>query len=699
MTHQHHVSRVFFGWVALLVLCLGAAAGARADGELILAELGDCKLENGQHINNCQVGYRTYGKLNADKSNIVLMPSWYNGSAQDLATYGYLGPGKIVDSDRYHVIAVNAFGNGISSSPSNHRAPPGVDFPDFSIRDMVRAQHRLLTEKLGLQHIHAVVGVSLGGYQAYEWMMLYPRFARHFVPIEGSPWPTHYDQLLWSAWQSALQGDLDQPEQAQRSAALLTTTDALTLWTPEYVNRESAALTFPAYLDSISRKADPAYLKDRASQTRALFTHDIRAPYPDFRQHLDQIGELSVLGVIFQSDLMVNPEPNRALAAMMDFDVMEVPGDCGHMGPNPECYQQAVADRVQAFLSGEAAPEAAMQRQVMLHDGIEREFYVYRPAGAATDKALPVVLALHGFGSTATGFQASYALNRHAEAHQYMVIYPQGSHFQGAFGEDPKAEKFLVTTWNDQVSNFTPGPGGTPHCTEDRLKYPCPPECGSCNHCAWVSCYDDFGFLNQVLDAVQSGYKTDTERYYLLGNSNGAMMSMRLACDMPARFAAVVALIGQMPPGYECAPARSLPLLHLYGEKDDGVGHDGTPTSDGWIAASATATVEKWAAGLGCAATPTPWHTTVSDRHGLQCKSYNTCRVNDHQVVSCMDPAAGHEWRGQRLTDIPANCVTPEQQASLPGQAACPGSRLGMTQWGMDLAWNFLSQYRRATSR
>ena len=373
--------------------------------------------------------------------------------------------------------------------------------------------------------------------------------------------------------------------------------------------------------------------------------------------------------------------------------------DCGHMGSNPECYQQAVEDPVQAFLAGEAATDAIMQRQVMLHDGIEREFFVYRPASTADDQALPVVLALHGYGSTATGFQASYALNQHADEYRYMVVYPQGSHFQGAFGEDPTAEKFLVTTWNDQVSNFTPGPGGVPHCTEDRLKYPCPPECGSCNHCAWVSCYDDFGFLNRVLDAVQSGYKTDLERYYLLGNSNGAMMAMRLACDMPTRFAAVAALIAQMPPGYECAPMRSLPLLHLYGEKDDGVGHDGTPTSDGWIAASATSTVEKWAAGLGCAATPTRWHTTISDRHGLQCKSYNECRVSHHQVVSCMDPAAGHEWRGQRLPDIPANCVTPEQQASLPGQAACPGSGRDREQWGMDLVWQFLSQYRRATTR
>ena len=606
----------------------GASAGAQQ-----IANLGSCELENGQRIEQCRIAYRSYGKLNATRSNVVLMPSWYNGSAADQAKYGYLGPGKIVDTNDYYVIAVDAFGNGLSSSPSNQPDAGAGAFPVFSIRDMVRAQYRLLTEELGFQHIHAVVGASLGGYQTYEWLMLYPRFASHFVPIEGTPWPTHYDQLLWSTWQRALEAPRNTPEDMQRATDLLTLTDALTLWTPDYVNRESSGKSFEEYLASVAGKVDPKYLMDRASQTRALFTHDVRAPYPDFSRHLGSLGNPCVLAVVFESDLMVNPGPNRELAAMMGFEVMTVAGDCGHMGPNPECYQQAVAERVQQFLASQSAPPTGMQRHVMHHDGIEREYFVHIPAAHQNaTQPLPVVMALHGYGTTATGFQAIYALNKHADAHGYMVVYPQGSHFMGAFGEDPTVEKFFISTWNDQVTNFTPGPGGEPHCTDERLKYPCPPECGSCNHCAWVSCYDDVGFLNRVLDAVQSNYATDSERYYLLGNSNGGTMAMRLACDMPARFAALAVVTIQMPPGFDCAPQRSLPLLHLYGEQDDTVGHDGSPTTDGWIFTSAKDTAHIWAQALECKEQASPWRSATSDALELQCETYTGCRVSGHQV-------------------------------------------------------------------
>jgi polyhydroxybutyrate depolymerase len=337
--------------------------------------------------------------------------------------------------------------------------------------------------------------------------------------------------------------------------------------------------------------------------------------------------------------------------------------------------------------------EKPMLRHVIHHDGIEREYFAFVPRNAGHRK-LPVVISLHGYGTTATGFQSIYALNAHAQKHGYIIVYPQSTHFMGALGTDPAAEPFLVSTWNDLASNFTPAAKG-PHCTEDRLQYPCPPECGSCNHCAWVSCHDDVGFLTRVLDEVKNTFATDIERYYLLGNSNGALMAMRLSCDLGERFAATAALIAQMPPGFECAPTRSLPLLHLFGDLDDTVGHDGTPTSDGWITASAADTASTWAIGMGCKGEPEPWGTAITDANQLTCTAYTDCPGRNHQVVSCMDTLAGHEWRGQRLTEIPANCVGPEQRASLPQQPACTMGIDSSALWGMDLVWQFLSQYQR----
>jgi polyhydroxybutyrate depolymerase len=322
-------------------------------------------------------------------------------------------------------------------------------------------------------------------------------------------------------------------------------------------------------------------------------------------------------------------------------------------------------------------------RFAMVHDGVEREYFVYRPQHIPIDQALPVVLALHGWGSTATGFETIYQLNRHAGKNGYMLVYPQGTHFQGALGEDPTAEKYLVSSWNDQVSNFSPGPNGEKACNEDRLKFPCPPECGSCNHCGWVSCYDDFNFITRVINEAQDNYATDIDRLYLLGNSQGGSMAMRLACRMSQRFAAIAVNMYQMPPGYDCAPSRSLPLIHLYSENDDTVRPDGTPSSDGWIYTSVEVTAKTWAEGQGCTADASEWQSPLSTAKGLQCKVWRGCRGSQHEVLSCMDPLGVHDWRGQRLH---------------PGQALCPDPDPEKVEklWGMDLTWQFISRYRRS---
>jgi homoserine O-acetyltransferase len=335
----------------LPVVFLLYTSSVLSGSEIAVAQLDECALENGQRIVDCKVAYRTFGKLNSDKTNVVLMPTWYNGSTADLATYGYVGAGKIVDSNIYYVVAVEAFGNGISSSPSNHILPAGAEFPTFSTRDMVHAQHRLLTQTLGFEQIHAVVGVSMGGNQVYEWMMQYPHFARSFVPIEGTPWPTTYDLLLWNGWRLALDSPLTSTAEIERAGALLTTLDALTLWTPDYVNREHSGEAFDSYFAGQQGNVTSATLQDRASQTRAILNHDIRTPHPHFDSYIEKLGKLNVLAVVFRSDMMVNPSPNWELGKKMGFEVLQIDSDCGHMSPNPECDQITVAESVQNFLA------------------------------------------------------------------------------------------------------------------------------------------------------------------------------------------------------------------------------------------------------------------------------------------------------------------------------------------------------------
>ena len=138
--------------------------------ELKVANLGKCELVSGEVIRDCRLGYRTVGTVAPDSSNVVLFPTWLSGTSERILAL--LGPEGLIDTSEYLVVVVDAFGNGVSSSPSNSTAQSDSEFPRVAIRDMVRLQRRLLTEHLGVSHLKAVVGVSMGGMQAFEWTKL-----------------------------------------------------------------------------------------------------------------------------------------------------------------------------------------------------------------------------------------------------------------------------------------------------------------------------------------------------------------------------------------------------------------------------------------------------------------------------------------------------------------------------------------------
>jgi len=656
------------------------------DGALQAVDMDECRLENGEVIEACRLTFRTYGRLAPDLGNIVLMPTWLNGNAQGLASSNYLGPQGIVDTDDYFVIAANALGNGVSSSPSNSMQQP---FPAFTIRDQVNLQYQLLTGHLGIEHLHAVVGASMGAYQTYEWLMMYPDFANHFVPIEGTPWYTFYDRVKGRAWQEVLALPEDSPEAIQRKAHLLALIDGMVFWTPEYLNRERSLEQFDEWLAGMARFDNVAALRNRASQNASTAQHDIRRGRPDFEARLQAMGRPSVLAVVFERDMTVNPEPNKVFAKQLGFEVVEIAGDCGHFGPNPECYQQQVIERVSDFLRGPG--EAQFQRRTMTIGDKSRQYYVYLPE-AYGSRPLPVMMALHGYGTTATGLASAHEMNPHANANDYIVVYPQGAGFYSKVAW--QSEDTLVSSWNDLASNIPTEAG--PHCLPDRLDYPCYPECGNCKACDWTSCEDDVGFLLSITQSVKESLLVDPDRFYLLGNSNGGSMVQRLGCDYPEHFAAVGIMIYQMPPGHACGPSETLPMLHYYGELDDGVPPDGEPSSDGWVYTSAADNTRIWAETMGCSGPATAWQTALTQKHGLNCEAYIDCPGEGAAVVSCGDPAAGHEWAAQRIDTILADCVAPAQQQDLPRQPICEAISSVEQRWGMELVWQFFSQYSRS---
>ena len=318
------------------------------------------------------------------------------------------------------------------------------------------------------------------------------------------------------------------------------------------------------------------------------------------------------------------------------------------------------------WLPAVAEQATSMQRHVVQHDGIEREYFVHVPGSVAAGRAdVPLIVALHGYGNTVDRFVRGNELNGHADENGYIIVYPQGSGFEVSSTPD---EPFTVTSWNDLAANI-PVPEAGPHCTADSVRYPCPPECGECSACMWTSCYDDLGFIDRVLDEMLADFPVDAQRVYLLGVSNGGMMTLRLGCNLSSRFAAIAPIIGQLAPGHVCGPDVDVPMLHLAGGKDEVVRYDGKAGSaDGYIYTSVAQTTATWADALACSDGPADWETEQSEAAGLEGSAYTDCRVPGHEVVSCIDPDLGHEW---------------------PGQSDGSGR-------GMDLVWSFFDRYRSA---
>jgi homoserine O-acetyltransferase/O-succinyltransferase len=180
-------------FMALIVsLCVCAPLVAHAHGPKDpphqLYKMGDFKLESGEVVKDFAMSYVTHGTLNAAKSNVILMVTAISGNHHRIDFL--IGPGKALDPGKYFIVATDAIGNGLTTSPSNSAAQPRMQFPKFTIRDMVQSQYRLLTEHLGINHVAAVIGPSMGGMQVMQWGVSYPGFMDSLVamvPLAKTP--------------------------------------------------------------------------------------------------------------------------------------------------------------------------------------------------------------------------------------------------------------------------------------------------------------------------------------------------------------------------------------------------------------------------------------------------------------------------------------------------------------------------------
>ena len=266
----------------------------------------------------------------------------------------------------------------------------------------------------------------------------------------------------------------------------------------------------------------------------------------------------------------------------------------------------------------------------LAHGGRTRTFGVYVPVGYdfAGATPAPVVMILHGgFGSGGQAF-ATARLAALADARGVVVVYPDGVASPGG-----------VRTWN----------------------------AGGCCGYALTAGIDDIGFIDALLDQLETDLCIDRRRIHATGMSNGAQLSHRLACDRSWRIASVAPVAGT-DNTLACAPTRPMPVMHIHGTADQnapfaggmGCGLSGIDTT------SAPDTIAAWQGRNGCPGSAKP-RLVAGD--GV-CETHGRCR-NEAEVVLCTIAAGGHTWPGGLPTAIPGigDCLFGAQSQSFDASA------------------------------
>ena len=299
------------------------------------ADIGNFKLESSELIYKCKIGYRTFGKLNQEKSNTVLYPTWFGGNSGSLENL--IGPGKLVDSDKYFVIAVDALGDGVSSSPSNCEYQSNRNFPKYTIHDMVNSQYELLTKHLGINHLYGIIGGSMGGMQVFDWIVSYPNFMDKAIAYVGSPKLTSYDLLFWQSELNVIEEGWKCGQADSNIVKTIAVIQNMVARTPQYVIQNFRTEEMPEFL----MNTYDTYLKifnsyNWASQLRAMMSHDVSKKFNGSMKEAAQKVKTDLFIIVSSTDLIVNPNSALEFAELADAESYIFENNCGHLAPGCE---------------------------------------------------------------------------------------------------------------------------------------------------------------------------------------------------------------------------------------------------------------------------------------------------------------------------------------------------------------------------
>jgi polyhydroxybutyrate depolymerase len=302
--------------------------------------------------------------------------------------------------------------------------------------------------------------------------------------------------------------------------------------------------------------------------------------------------------------------------------------------------------------NGQSGPLAPGNHTFSLrHDGRTRDYIVHVPPAATRRSALPLMLAFHGGGGNASGFQAYAGLDSVADAEEFLVMYPNGT--------GPFRQRLL--TWNG----------------------------GGC--CGWAKDrnIDDVGFTMAAVQHLAARTRIDPQRIYATGHSNGAIMAYRLAAERADRIAAIVPVAGAMSLS-SFSPSQAVPVLHIHSTDDPralyngGLGPPFPLTDHREMHEPVQSALDQWARANRCGSNPQVSETrhgrpgAPDALHTATLLIYPSCQ-SGADVAHWKLTVTGHAWPGSKGSGLPEGIMGPTTTVL---NAAVE-------------AWSFASRFRR----
>ncbi|NEX60787.1 alpha/beta fold hydrolase [Noviherbaspirillum galbum] len=310
-------------------------------------DVGNQVLQSGITFRDLKLAYQTYGQLNADRSNAILMLTPFAANHRDLEWM--IGPGQALDPQHYFIVIANMIGNGFSSSPSNAQPPFNHSrWPNCTILDNVRAQRRLALEEIGIKRFALVCGWSMGGMQAYQWASSYPDSVARLAVVCGAARTSPHNKVFIEGIRHALTADVNYqdgrfvafPERGLRAMSRVYAGWGMSqTFYREEVWRELGCSSLEDYL--VSQWEAGFFRRDPVNLLAHMWTWqhaDISANDEyggDFRRAL---GAITARALILpgETDLYFQVEDNlREVECMRDARVEVIPSVWGHRAGMP----------------------------------------------------------------------------------------------------------------------------------------------------------------------------------------------------------------------------------------------------------------------------------------------------------------------------------------------------------------------------